>query len=366
MKKKDFPKLLHEELNSYKINLNFINEWYKEIINSLFSIKKRAIEIKHPRHLGDFLEDEILKILSCLFPQKYIIDKGFLLNHFSAISKEQDILIIDPSLGSSICKTESIGYYPIESAMVSIEVKSNLDLTELRKCILNCISAKKLNYDNFNYEDKNHTRLFYSIFAYTSSNKISSFQKELESITKDIPEVLRPNMIFILDQGLFLPKHNEHITLDLKTIQTVLYSYGLIENTEELAPQNFVLFFSILIEHAFHQSKERKPTPYTQYVTTPSIWKQQIDKTRDKNIPIEKYINKYSLWSDDNHELYAMYDEICPKCKTEYTFYNLPPASKQKKEELIKTFEKEGFLKCPKNKRFKCNCGEDILIKDNE
>jgi len=167
MNKNKFKKSIHNGLNGYDVNLKFVISWYQNIVNSLKQIKEKSKNIKHPRHLGDFLEDEISKIIIDLLPQQYSVEKGFVLNNFSAVSQEQDLLVIDGSLGSSICKTDQIGYYPVESVIASIEIKSNLNLQELRKCLVSCVSVKKLYHSGFEYQDTKEKRLFYGIFAYT-------------------------------------------------------------------------------------------------------------------------------------------------------------------------------------------------------
>lgn len=358
---------MFDALNSYSVDLKFVNCWYQEIVNSLKLIKTKSSGIKHPRHLGDFLEDELIKIIRKLLPQRYLIDKGFLINNFSAFSREQDILIIDTSLGSAICKTDAAGYYPIESVLSSIEVKSNLDLSELRKCFINCASAKKLLFSPFNFDDSPDKRLLYSIFAYTSNCKQKSFQAELESCLDLTPEPLRPNLIYIMDQGIYFPTSSGTIYLDLETIQKVQEGFQLIPNNvnPDAESQNFYLLLSKIIEHTLNQSAQRKPVDYSSYSLTPTMWRASIEKSRDPSIPIKKFINKNTRWSSETEEgLILIYEENCPECKVAQKFYVLPPGTKKSRTELEETLNNQGCVPLPKSKKFSCACGKSYDIKD--
>lgn len=368
MNKKEFGKAIYDTLNSYDVDLRFVNSWYQDVVNSLKLIKSKAKGIKHPRHLGDFLEDELIIVLNKLLPKRYIIDKGFLINHFSGFSQEQDLLIIDTSLGSPICKTEGVGYYPIESAIGAIEVKSNLDLSELRKCFVSCASAKKLFFPLFEYDDTPDNRFFYAIFAYTSSCAEKSFEAELVNCLDQVPEALRPNLIYILDQGLYFPTSSGEIKLDLETIQKTEGNFRIIKNTsnDDTESQNFVLFFSMLIEHAFHQSSLRKPTKYSSYTITPSVMGNNFKKTRKSEIPISKFINKYTRWSDKIENLLMVaFEETCTKCGAIYQFHVLPPGSKKMRSEIEQKFQKSGSILMPKSKKYVCVCGEKFDINED-
>lgn len=353
-------------VNTYSVDLKFVNSWYQEIVNSLKLIKSKSSRIKHPRHLGDFLENELIKILRKLLPQKYLIDKGFLINNFSAFSQEQDVLIVDTSLGSAICKMDTAGYYPIESVLASIEVKSNLDLSELRKCFVSCTSAKKLPFPPFNFDDAPDKRLFYSIFAYTSSCKQKSFQTELDSCLDLTPEALRPNLIYILDQGLYFPTSSGTIYLDLETIQKVQEGFQIIPNNAnpDAEPQNFYLLLSKIIEHTLNQSRQRKPVNYSSYSLTPTMWRASIEKSRDASTPPKKFINKHTRWSNEHGgELLVIYEESCPKCKVSQRFYVLPPGTKKSRTKLEEDLNEKGCVPLPKSKKVTCRCGESYEVK---
>lgn len=367
MNKTEFSRKIHDTLNTYDVNLSFIYSWYQEVFNSLKSIKTQAAGIQHPRHLGDFLENELSKVLKGLLPKQYLVDKGFLLNNFSGFSQEQDILIIDTSLGSAICKTDGVGYYPVESAIGAIEVKSNLNLSELRKCLVSCVSVKKLFFSPFEYIDAEDKRFFYAIFAYTTSCKQQSLEQELVSCLEKIPEPLRPNLIYILDQGLYFPTTNGRICLDLESIQTTTEGYEIIKNSanNHSESQNIVLFFSMLIEHAFQQSSVRKPTRYSSYSITPSIWENNIKKTQNPKKQVRKLINRYVCCSEKHDGVsLIIFEEKCDICCKEYKFYVLPPGTKSMRSNIESDLKAKGCLPLPQTKKHICSCGKELDIKE--
>lgn len=364
MNKNEFAKALYFATNSYNVDLKFINSWYQEIHNSLKVIKSQAKGIKHPRHLGDFLESEVGKLLRSLLPQKYLVEKGIALNDFSAVSQEQDLLIIDGALGSPICETDGIGYYPIESVIGSIEVKSNLDLSELRKSLVSCSSLKKLPFPPFNYDATEDKRIFYAIFAYSSSCKEKSFESELQHCIEKIPETLRPNLIYILDRGLYIPTTGGNIVMDLKSIQSVMEGYKAILNQSKTEAQNIILYFSLIIEHAFQQSSIRKPAKYTSYVLNPSLWEKHLESRGKLNVPVRMFINQHTRWHEKHGELITIYEEKCSVCNSPYKFYPLPPGSKKHNEGLSQSLEKDGCIPLPKSLHHRCSCGNTFEISE--
>ena len=189
MNEKEYLKKMHESLNSYDVNMKHLSIWFSQVVKMLKTIKDQARIIKNPRHFGDYLEDEVRRISKEIVPKSFHIEKGYGVNSFSAYSQEQDILFIDGSLGNALYKSETIGYYPIESILASIEVKSNLTISELRKSVLSCVNLKKLNYSDFNFKDKPDARLFYAIFAYTGTGDVRDSMKN--SITSS-SQYLKP------------------------------------------------------------------------------------------------------------------------------------------------------------------------------
>lgn len=360
----DFRRQLFNALNSYDITLKFVEEWHKETVQTLKTIKEQSAKIKHPRHLGDFLEEQIKEVLKKHLPKRYSLEKGYGLNRFSGISSEQDLLLIDNSLGAAICTTDAIGYYPIECVLASVEVKSTLTYGELRKCIISCINLKKLILEPFVYTDQTSKRIFYTIFAYSSKPNPAAFLRRINEEIEQVPESLRPNCIFIIDHGIYLPSVSGYILFSLDDIQKCLEEYKLIESTEKQEAQNFVLFLSLLIEHAFHQSPIREPAKISSYVITPSIWHSQIEKINTAEAPFNKYANKHQFWPEDwQHPGVPDIEAQCSKCNKLYKFVVTPPGTAKHRKNFKDSFAAQGLIAIDRHEStYPCTCGNKLKI----
>lgn len=367
MSTNDFSRQLFNALNSYDINLKFVEEWHNETLQVLKTIKEQSTKIKNPRHLGDFLEEQVKDTLTKHLPKRYSLEKGYGINNFSGISGEQDLLLIDNSLGGAICTTDTIGYFPIECVLASVEVKSTLTYEELRKCIISCINLKKLILDPFVYADQESNRIFYAIFAYSSKHSSAAFLKRFNEEMAQVPESLRPNCIFIINHGIYLPSVSGYILFSLVDIQKCLEEYKLIESTEKMEGQNFVLFFSLLIEHAFHQSSIREPATISSYVITPSIWHSQIVKSGKNKAPFKTYVNKHIIWPESSQHQGAPGIEIkCSKCEKPNKFVVTPPGTSKHREKFKSSFAANGLIAIDRNERaYPCTCGNMLKIDVN-
>ncbi|EPR09969.1 DUF6602 domain-containing protein [Ruminiclostridium papyrosolvens] len=357
MNEQEYQRKLFEQLNMHDINLDLLSKWYFSILEQLRTSFERSSNIIHPRHRGDIREYDIKAIIKDIIPSSYAVTKGYAINNLSLISLEQDLLIYKKSSYSPFIKTSELEYLPIESIFTSIEIKSNLTHNELRKCILNCVSLKKLRYNNSNYSYKKEEglNLFYCIFAYKSELTIEKIISYLNDYNKDIPENLRINMIYILNEGLILPAidNNHHnITLNYKDIMKINNGYLSVPNLssrqeEEFKALHFLLFLSLIVDLLIHDNSNQLPM-YTNYVYLPIYWLQQIDSKRDDH----EFIPKKGL--SKGLECLMAYTEKCKKCGKEYTFYN-----KDLDEHIHNRFREQGLTYYDKTQEFiYCECGE--------
>nr|VFJ87424.1 MAG: hypothetical protein BECKH772A_GA0070896_1000316 [Candidatus Kentron sp. H]VFJ89010.1 MAG: hypothetical protein BECKH772B_GA0070898_1000316 [Candidatus Kentron sp. H]VFJ95735.1 MAG: hypothetical protein BECKH772C_GA0070978_1000316 [Candidatus Kentron sp. H] len=361
-----FQREIFEALNSYNIDLTFVEEWYKETVRVLASIRVQAAKVKHPRYIGDVLEDELKSVLYKVMPRRYALEKGsFGINSFSGVSAEQDLLLIDGSLGSAICRRDTVGYYPIEAILASIEVKSKITYDELHKCLLSCISLKKLILEPFDYRDEESKRIFYAIFAYSSAHKKEAFLTKLNKYIEAVPESLRPNCIYIMDHGLYLPTTSGYIAYSLRDIQMCNEKYSFIPTSDDREGQNFVLFFSLILEHAFHQSPLRQHTKYSQYVIRPSMWKNDIAKSSGGAERPNKYINKNDMWSSDfDAPCVPGIEQTCGDCGKSYTFVIIPPSTRVQRGNFKKSFASQGLVPIDKDAAYVCSCGAHLNVNE--
>lgn len=366
MNQTNFEKKLVFDLNTFEIDLDFLTEWYSTVINEIENSKIQSKKIKHPRHLGDHLEDGIKKVLEKILPKRFEITKGFGINDSSAKSKEQDLIIYDSQFGSPFAKTENTDYLPIEIITGSIEVKSNLNLSELRKSILNCISLKKLNYPDYNISEIKRFP-FYGIFAYSSKSNENSFLKTLNEALFDIPLYLRPNIIYIHNKGLYIPKTNGQLTVSYENIIKSDEDFGLIsfENNKILNAQSLFIFISFIIKHCTKSIQYPAEIEHFDYIVKPINIKLELQKNHGENITPKLNKNPTASFTKEGYLEFTVFSGKCKKCGKE-SFYIKRPyvASKKATEVLLKKNPDFKMLTDDINNCTKCNSPVEIDFED--
>lgn len=362
MNNQSFKGKLEFELNHFEIDFDFLTDWYLAIVKDIENAYLKSQKIKHPRHKGDHLEDSLIDVFDKLLPKRFKITKGFAINIDSFKSKELDLIIYDSEFGGAFASTESTEYIPIELVTACVEIKSNLNLQELRKSILNCVSLKKLNYSDFTYKTKNRTP-FFGIFAYNSTTNSTNFLKELNDSIYNIPQHLRPNFIYIHKQGLYIPKTNNELLMVYEHIYKSEEEFGIIPALEKnkLNAQLLFLFFTYIIQHSLKQIEKPCKIDYFNYINKSLQWKNNITKVNEEK-PLPKFIRNKSITIDSNNQIYySVFITVCPKCGTENKF--IPEnfvSSKKRIEDLIKknpyTQQLNDINNCAK-------CGEKIYVK---
>jgi hypothetical protein len=255
MNKSEFLKKLEFETNNFEINFDFLTEWYSKINDELSLAFEKSKLNSNPSHKGLLLEDILLEIIKQILPNRFSLSKGYAININSFKSREQDIIIFNHSLGNALVQNEIIKYIPIEIIASTIEVKSTMNILELRKSLLNVVSLKKLYYEG---EFKNQFKAPLScIFAYNCSLSESNFLKNLNTEILNIPTLYRPNFIYIHNLGLILPKRKDENNVPFSLEGIIKYNgddneYGIIniKNDDSVSKQLLFLFIKFQIEHA--------------------------------------------------------------------------------------------------------------------
>jgi hypothetical protein len=295
MNKDKFEKELQAELLSNSIDIPFLRRWFDKTLEILQTLSKQRLGISHPRHRGDAREIDIQGVIEDLFPAALPLKKGFILNKHTTISHEQDIIITNGDTAGSLIQAGGVSYFPIESCLASIEVKSNLTLPELRKSIINCISVKKLLFgDAFSNERKENQKenYCYAIFAYEYSRNLDQAATQINSLLVNVPYHLRPNLVYILGKGLLIP--GDDAGLDLKYEQIyyegefkTLPSLGtaFLKKTESYA---FLWFVTSIIDHCLNEKSKRHSPSYFSYVINPICCQSSFERKLKEDNP-EQY-----------------------------------------------------------------------------
>ncbi|KJZ09590.1 hypothetical protein TW85_21860 [Marinomonas sp. S3726] len=282
----EFNKKLEDLKNSSAIDISFLTSWYEETIEQLSSLSEQCSQISHPRYRGDSREDAFISLLKDILPSSVEISNGFVMNEYSTKSYEQDCLLLNKEFTATFVKINKAVYYPIESVLGSVEIKSKLNLSELRKTVLNCISLKKLSFQHGLSEGRSesgeHSEIGYFIFAYDSTWNLESTCKKLNDLLKDVPPSLRPNMVYVLKKGFLLPSSNGAFRIGPQGMfGGESFSFQEKMGTKNIPKSDappFLWFLSNMIDHCMSSISTAKVPWYGKYIFSPLALQSNAEK----------------------------------------------------------------------------------------
>jgi hypothetical protein len=115
-----------------------VNRVYKEL---LFNLANRAVNdansissLLHSGLKGQLRELFVRELLIPTMPREYVIGSGNILSAYDDISPQIDVIVCDRRVLPPILFQSDLGMFPIESVLVTIEIKSRLDAAELKRC----------------------------------------------------------------------------------------------------------------------------------------------------------------------------------------------------------------------------------------
>ena len=129
---------------------------------------------------------------------------------------------------------------PIESVYGVVEVKSTLPKEELRKCVKNIESVRKL---------EKKTTSGYSfltagmVFAYDSDASLEAVYKNLNELSEDVEVDKRISCICVLNKGVILPMNKNGLT-NVSLLPDKNTVYGIFNNANDA----LLLFYLILTQ----------------------------------------------------------------------------------------------------------------------
>lgn len=190
---------------SKKINISDIFDGLQGQMRSKLSLTRKVIS--HPTAKGDVSELEWIEMLSSYLPQRYSVNKAFVIDHEGNYSEQLDIVIFDRHYSPFIFKQDGASYIPAECVYAVIEVKQTLDKGHIEYTAKKAKSVRKLlrtsakivQADGREFEPKKPPRILAGILSL--SGKIT---KPLEKKIASLPEDQLVNFGCSLDGGFFL------------------------------------------------------------------------------------------------------------------------------------------------------------------
>lgn len=220
-----------------------LQEMAKSLQNEYQTISSK---IEHNGLKGTMREDKLKEYIKKLFPSKYAIGNGIIVDSNETQSKQQDFIIYDNFNSPNLIETDSVQVIPIESVYATIEVKSTLTISELETSIKNIESVKKLEktkpFINPVFSTS-FTPPICMIFAYSSDTSLNNIVKKIDELNSDIEISNRLSIVCVLDKGLIFGI-NRHGFKEIELIPTEKTIYVTHEDKLE---NNLYLFYLLMI-----------------------------------------------------------------------------------------------------------------------
>jgi hypothetical protein len=112
-----------------------MNKIYRDLtlarVQAAVGAAKAVTGVGHQGLKGQLREIVIRDLLCPLFPSDFGIGTGTIISHNDLQSRQQDVVIFDRSIVPPILLEGSTGFFPIESVIATIEIKSKLTAGEV-------------------------------------------------------------------------------------------------------------------------------------------------------------------------------------------------------------------------------------------
>jgi hypothetical protein len=127
-----------------------VNTAYRDLalgrISSTIAAAQAVATVKHQGLKGQLREIFVRDLLRPLLPLYIGIGTGEIITADNNHSPQQDVVVYDTRLLPPFLADPSVGLFPVESVLYAIEVKSELNTSELKKVHENATVLKSFNY----------------------------------------------------------------------------------------------------------------------------------------------------------------------------------------------------------------------------
>jgi hypothetical protein len=166
--------------------------------------------IHHNLAAGEAREHTVAEHLAPHIPARFRMSSGIVVNALGEESRQQDVLITDPSNGTPFVAEGNIGVHPIETVTATLQIKTSIGPGDLRDAVENVVSVKRLLPDTprgFSRLSGDRLELgqavmkpFAGIVAFQSTGSIETLRRAYLQANHDVPPANRCNVLFVLDQ----------------------------------------------------------------------------------------------------------------------------------------------------------------------
>ena len=180
---------------------------------------EKSAQFKHSGEKGGKREGSFKENLRKVLPARFGLGRGEVVTSRNEVSKQCDLIIFDAERGLELLHDEGSGLYPIESVYGTIEVKSDLDSTELEKAYQNVGSVKRLVPPGSGFVRKTYGGSFISesgsdapvpigiVFAFTAGRSLKAIGDQVAQLDAELDDLRnRPDLVVVFDQGIVGPQ----------------------------------------------------------------------------------------------------------------------------------------------------------------
>lgn len=218
-----------------------MNQQYRELVLTRI---KNAIEqsnacknIKHTAIKGQLREIFIRELLQPFLPRNVEIGTGKVISSDNKESLQQDIILYDKRILPPIL-FESLGFFPVESVISTIEVKSKLTSTQLKQAHKNATSLLKLKHLPVEYDELNRpifrpgsikwTNPYLFAFDSDLSERWKTEVDRYDEILKGKDPSIR--MLCVVNKGcwFFSPVHRQWLSVVMKNPHDEIMGFLII------------------------------------------------------------------------------------------------------------------------------------------
>ena len=242
-----------------------LEEELRNLQRALLDSYERSKSIKHPRDKGDQREEILRHFFTShgLLPESVKVPSVStrMVSPSGHISPELDILFVNRNDSIVLKRFENtLEYYPVESVLGTIQVKSKLTKKELLSGLkhiqhfknIRPIRPLKRQAGGLTIES-GLTRRFGILFAYERGLRWDQMVDHIRDHLAECPNKLWPNMIVVLDIGYFLigDSDKKRYAVDQRRLEDVANPeiHGFPDNTEHCL-QQFYSYLTLLLRKA--------------------------------------------------------------------------------------------------------------------
>mgnify|MGYP003633847677 CR=1 FL=1 len=172
---------------SEKIRLKDLFAGLQEQIEARFSVNREFIT--HPGSKGDALENVWIEWLRNYLPNRYCVDKAFVIDSKGQLSQQLDLVIYDQHFTPFVFNQDGALYIPAEGVYAVFEVKPEINKGYIEYAGDKIASVRKLHRTSTNiidrgklYDPRSLTKIVGGLLAVKSSIEPVTIEKHLKAL----------------------------------------------------------------------------------------------------------------------------------------------------------------------------------------